>query len=88
MKGLNIGQNGPQSGPPGGGAQPNLSQEELEDLDSITCDECGGDTFDSALQMKEIPSVHPASPPGESAIQPVQVFACISCGSSINDQLQ
>lgn len=86
MKDLsNLGGN--QQTPPGGG-QPNLSQEELEGMDTITCQNCGGQTFDSALQFKEIPSVHPASPPGESAIQPVQVFACQSCGASVNDQLQ
>jgi hypothetical protein len=90
MNNLNIGKNTPDprrnQGP--GGGQPNFSQEELEDMDTLTCNNCGGETFNSALQFKEIPSVHPASPPGDSAIQPVQVFACVGCGQSVNNQLQ
>lgn len=92
MKGLNIGgnsQHGPGGTPPGQPNQgPNLSQEEIDKMDSITCGECGGETFNSALKMKEIPSTHPASQPGGSTIQPVQVFACLNCGNSVNEQLQ
>jgi len=64
--------------------QPDLSSEEIRKLDSIRCKECGNDTFINALQMKVIPSVHPSSPPGGGGIQPVQVFACLSCGKRAN----
>lgn len=60
--------------------QPDLSQEEIRDLDSVRCEECGNETFINALQMKVIPDVHPSSPPGGGGLQPVQVFACLGCG--------
>lgn len=71
--GMQQGSRGPQ--------KPDLSQDEIDDLDALRCGECGSEAFISALQMKVIPSVHPASPAGSGGgIQPVQVFACLSCG--------
>jgi hypothetical protein len=68
----------------GGGQQPpnppQLSKEQIKDLDNINCDECGCEVFVTGLQLKFIPSVHPASPPGDSALQPVQALACANCG--------
>jgi len=76
-QGGGLGQQGP---PQGGPQQPDLSKEEIRELDSVRCKECGNETFISALQMKVIPSVHPTAPPGGGGIQPVQVFACLGCG--------
>ena len=70
----------------GGGTpqQPDLTKEEIRKLESFRCKECGNETFISALQMKVIPSVHPASPPGGGGVQPVQVFACLGCGRRVD----
>lgn len=73
---------GGQQQPPTPDSQ-QLSKAELKDLDSVECPGCGGKTFDKGLQLKKIPSVHPANPPGsnEEMVQPVGVLACINCGT-------
>lgn len=62
-------------------SQPNFSKDEIDEMDEMNCEECGGVTFTEALQLKIVPSVHPKSPPGkDDAIQPVKTLACVNCG--------
>jgi len=74
----------PGGGQPGGGRppqQPQLSKEEIQNMEEERCGACGNTTFTEALQLKVVPSVHPKSPPGDDdAIQPVKTLACVSCG--------
>lgn len=81
MKGKDLGNLGPQQKSGGGPQREHLSKEEIKDLDSLACDECGNQTFTKGLVLKHVPSVHPSSPPGEEALQPVQAIACLNCGS-------
>lgn len=67
-------------GPMGG---PNFTDEEIQDMDTLSCDNCGMTTFTEAIELKIVPSVHPKTPPGQTddALQPVKTLACVNCGT-------
>jgi len=90
MKGKNLsGELGGGGNTPGGPETPNhLSQDEIKDLENIKCDKCGCEVFVTGLELKLVPSVHPKSPPGDSAIQPVKSLACANCGAKKSIQEQ
>lgn len=75
------------AGPGGGGrgpmGGPQFTDEEIREMDTIDCSNCGMTTFTEAIELKVVPSVHPKAPPGqtEDALQPVKTLACVNCGT-------
>lgn len=67
-------------GPMGG---PQFTDEEIQDMETLACENCGMTTFTEAIELKVVPSVHPKAPPGqtEDALQPVKTLACVNCGT-------
>ena len=42
------------------------------------CEKCENDTFQQAFKMRNLSAL--LSPTGESAMLPIQIFACSKCG--------
>ena len=42
------------------------------------CEKCENDTFQQAFKMRKLSAL--LSPTGESAMLPIQIFACSKCG--------
>jgi len=53
-------------------------QLDLNEADTITCQECGNASFIQSFFLKKISAL--MSPTGKEAIVPVQVFSCGNCG--------
>jgi len=59
--------------------QPNLKEQiDLSKTTPISCDKCGGKTFEQSLLLRKMSAI--VSPNGHEIIIPVQVFKCASCG--------
>lgn len=60
-----------------------FTDEEIQDMDTLSCDKCGMTTFTEAIELKVVPPVHPKAPPSqdEEALQPVKTLSCVSCGT-------
>jgi len=54
-------------------------QLDLNEADTITCQECGNASFIQSFFLKKISAL--MSPTGKEAIVPVQVFSCGNCGT-------
>ena len=48
------------------------------DLQDVSCEKCGNDTFREACFVKRVPAL--LSPTGKDSYLPVATFACLSCG--------
>jgi len=53
-------------------------QLDLNEADTITCQDCGNASFIQSFFLKKISAL--MSPTGKEAIVPVQVFSCGNCG--------
>ena len=55
---------------------------DVEELDSATCDNCGGGYFTPSFVIKKVSALQ--SPTGQKMMIPIQVFKCDNCGEVIN----
>ena len=53
-------------------------QIDLNDAETLTCDDCGNATFIACFFLKRLSPI--VSPTGEEALIPVQVYSCGNCG--------
>lgn len=79
----NIG--GPGAGGNGGGQQPPQMRVNVNDLQDITCDECGCRQFQQIHFIKKLSKLN--SPNGQEQLVPVPSFACKDCGH-VNDEFK
>jgi len=61
-------------------------QLDLNEADTITCQECGNASFIQSFFLKKISAL--MSPTGKEAIVPVQVFSCGNCGTVPSKMLE
>lgn len=78
-KGINLG-NPNQGGPQQQGPQARIN---IDDLQDITCDECGNDVFKEVHFIKKASKI--TSPDGQERMFPIPAFACVECGH-VNDE--
>jgi hypothetical protein len=50
-----------------------------EDLEDVTCDNCGSKVFREAIMFKKVSAI--VSPNGQEQLVPVQIFRCDDCGN-------
>jgi hypothetical protein len=55
---------------------------DVEELDSLTCEECNGGYFTPSFIIKKVSALQ--SPTGQKMMIPIQVFKCTGCGEVIN----
>ena len=55
---------------------------DVEELDSATCESCGGGYFTPCFIIKKVSALQ--SPTGQKMMIPIQVFKCDNCGEVIN----
>tara|TARA_R110002020_G_scaffold213813_1_gene420791 strand:- start:636 stop:884 length:249 start_codon:yes stop_codon:yes gene_type:complete len=54
-------------------------QIDINDTETIICEECGNASFIQSFFLKRVSAL--VSPTGKEAIVPIQVFACGNCGT-------
>jgi hypothetical protein len=54
-----------------------------EDLEDITCKECGHEKFDMALLMKRLSPLHPKNVLRQEHFFPVRIVVCKNCGAEL-----
>ena len=54
-------------------------QIDIGDTETIICEKCGNASFIQSFFLKRISPL--VSPTGKEAIVPIQVFACVNCGT-------
>jgi hypothetical protein len=67
-----------------GGQRPNQMNVDITNLQDVSCEECGNNTFEQVYIVKKISKI--VSPNGEEGLAPVEVFECSECGT-IPDEL-
>ena len=60
------------------GAPKNEVKINLEDQETMKCDNCGNYLFITAFVIKKISAI--VSPTGQAGLVPVQVYSCGNCG--------
>ena len=63
---------------PIGGAKPPQQEIDINDTETIVCDECGNATFIECFFIRRISPI--VSPTGQEAMVPIQVYSCGNCG--------
>jgi len=53
-------------------------QVDLNDAETMTCDDCGNAVFIPAFFLKRLSPI--VSPTGQEALIPIQVYSCGNCG--------
>lgn len=66
------------------GAPKNEVKINLEDQETMKCDNCGNYLFITSFVIKKISAI--VSPTGQAGLVPVQVYSCGNCGH-INSKL-
>ena len=65
-----------------GGFNPASLNLNIDDAESVSCDECGNEYFTAVVMIKRISPL--VSPTGQEALVPIQLFQCSKCGH-VND---
>lgn len=65
--------------------QKNSIKINLNDVEDISCDECGSKYFAPAFIIKKLSSL--LSPSGKESFMPIQIFQCISC-NHVNEEFK
>ena len=60
-----------------GGKQP-TAEIDINDTETITCEDCSNATFIPAFFLRRISPI--VSPTGQEAMVPIQVYSCGNCG--------
>ena len=60
------------------GAPKNVVKINLEDQETMKCDNCGNYLFITSFVIKKISAI--VSPTGQAGLVPVQVYSCGNCG--------
>ena len=63
---------------PLGGKQPPQAEIDINDTETIVCDDCGNATFIQCFFIRRISPI--VSPTGQEAMIPIEVFSCGNCG--------
>ena len=63
---------------PLGGKQPPQQEIDINDTETVVCDECGNATFIQCFFLRRISPI--VSPTGQEALVPIEVFSCGNCG--------
>ena len=63
---------------PIGGAKQPQQEIDINDTETIVCDECGNATFIQCFFLRRISPL--MSPTGQEAMVPIQVYSCGNCG--------
>jgi len=63
---------------PIGGAKTPQQEIDINDTETIVCDECGNATFIQCFFIRRISPI--VSPTGQEAMVPIQVYSCGNCG--------
>ena len=60
------------------GGQPPQQEIDINDTETITCEDCGNATFIQCFFIRRISPI--VSPTGQEAMVPIQVYSCGNCG--------
>ena len=60
------------------GGQPPQQEIDINDTETITCEDCNNATFIPAFFLRRISPI--VSPTGQEAMVPIQVYSCGNCG--------
>ena len=60
------------------GGTPPQQEIDINDTETIVCEECGNDTFIQCFFLRRISPI--VSPTGQEAMVPIQVYSCGNCG--------
>ncbi len=60
------------------GGQPPQQEIDINDTETVVCDECGNATFIQCFFLRRISPL--MSPTGQEAMVPIQVYSCGNCG--------
>ena len=63
---------------PIGGANQPQQEIDINDTETIVCDECGNAPFIQCIYLRRISPL--MSPTGQEAMVPIQVYSCGNCG--------
>ena len=55
---------------------------DANDLDNISCSECGCELFTPSFLIKKVSALQ--SPTGQQMVLPIQVFRCDNCGEVLD----
>jgi len=55
---------------------------DLSKTTKMECEHCGNTTFDQVVEIRKMSAL--VSPTGQTAVIPVQLFACAKCGEVVD----
>ena len=68
------------------GGQPPQQEIDINDTETVVCDECGNATFIQCFFLRRISPI--VSPTGQEAMIPIEVFSCGNCGKVAEGMLE
>lgn len=64
----------------------NFQNFDFTKAEDVTCKNCGSNVYETVVTLKKIPAN--LSPTGQSAVVPIPVFKCCSCGEMNTEYYQ